>query len=95
MSDTEKNIKTEETERIAKLEERIAKLEKGTKVKKPKIPKEDRPPPKGYQKFLRDYSKIIREEWTAEGREKIKQPDVMRECGVRWGKYTAEEKKAY
>lgn len=95
-------------DRIAALEKRITALESGEptkKKRKPKLPKDQRPPAKGRAKFMSEEMARIRKEWVASEKQVkdsmtgemrlFKQPDVMREASAAWKKLSDEEKAKY
>lgn len=94
-------------DRVDALERRVAALESvdGKKKRKPKVPKSERPPPKGRAKFMSEQMPLVREAWvkkehqvkdakTGEMRP-FKQPDVMSECSRLWRELSDEEKAKY
>jgi len=88
-------------------EKRIADLEsvKPKKVKKPKLPKDQRPPPKGRAKFMSEQMPKVRADWLESKHEVkdkktgemrlFKQPDVMSECSRLWRELSDEAKAKY
>jgi hypothetical protein len=99
-------------DRISNLEERIAALESEStpkvetkKKRKPKLPKDQRPPPKGRAKFMSEQMPKVRTAWleskhqvkdkTSGEMRDFKQPDVMSECSRLWRDLSDEEKAKY
>ena len=94
-------------DQIKSLEKRILALEtaKPAKKRRPKVPKADRPPPKGRAKFMSEEMPKVRVAWLAEEKQVkdkkteemrlFKQPDVMSECSRMWRELSDEDKAKY